>query len=319
MGGAGGFGGSSRGPGMGSGGMHGGPGMGPGGMHGGPGMGPGGMHGGPGMPPPRYHGGPGAPPPRHYRGGGCFSSFFSAIATFIIVIVIVIFTFANQGGGSSRVQIDSNTYANTTERTKLDKSVTTETDYYYDELGYISQKSVLLKGLKYFYSETGVQPVVYITDNTDASAASLYDEICSDEGHFLLVVIGSKDGSTDWEYDYCWGSAAAAIMDSEAEDIFFAYLDSYYYGDYTDEEVFANAFTSTADTIMSSTTNGFDVMKVVIIGIIIIVVLLILVSFWKARTKQKNKEQEDLERTLNTPLEEYGDSTLNDLKDKYDN
>jgi heme/copper-type cytochrome/quinol oxidase subunit 2 len=60
-------------------------------------------------------------------------------------------------------------------------------------------------------------------------------------------------------------------------------------------------------------------MKVVIIGVVIIVVLLILVSFWKARTKQKNKEQEDLERTLNTPLEEYGDSTLNDLKDKYDN
>lgn len=240
------------------------------------------------------------------------------ISTLIVVLFLLIVMSSMGMFNGSRVSINNNTYANTTERTKLDSSVTKETDYYYDELGYINQESVLLKGLQYFYSKTGVQPVIYITDNREAQAASLYDEICSDEGHFLLVVIGSKDGSTDWEYDYQWGAAASSIMDKEAEDIFFAYLDSYYYGSYTDEEVFANAFKSTADTIMSSTTNGFDVLRVMIIGVVIIIVLLILVNFWKARKAQKNKEQADLEKTLNTPLEEFGDSSLNDLKEKYD-
>lgn len=214
--------------------------------------------------------------------------------------------------------IDNQSYANTTKRTKLDASVTAETDYYYDNLGYISQQSVLLKGLKHFYSETGVQPIVYITDDQNAKAAELYDQLCHDEGHFLLVVIGAKDGSVDWEYDYVWGAAASSIMDKEAEDIFFAYLDSYYYGSFTDEEVFANAFSKTADTIMSSTTNGYDLAKVVVIGVVIVVVLMTLIQFWKAWKKQKNKEQEDLERTLNTPLEEFGNPELKDLKDKYD-
>jgi hypothetical protein len=34
---------------------------------------------------------------------------------------------------------------------------------------------------------------------------------------------------------------------------------------------------------------------------------------------QKNKEQEDLERTLNTPLETFGTTPMDDLKAKYDN
>ncbi len=54
-----------------------------------------------------------------------------------------------------------------------------------------------------------------------------------------------------------------------------------------------------------------------IVGIVVIVVVSILFKWWKKRTAQKNKEQEDLERTLNTPLETFGDS-MADLQKKYD-
>lgn len=70
-------------------------------------------------------------------------------------------------------------------------------------------------------------------------------------------------------------------------------------------------------TIAKATNKSSGVLKVFIIAIAAIVVLLIAFMWWKKKTAQKNKEQEDLERTLNTPLETFGSET-SDLEKKYD-
>ncbi len=72
-------------------------------------------------------------------------------------------------------------------------------------------------------------------------------------------------------------------------------------------------------TIAKATNHSAGVFKVLIIAAAVVIVVCILFSWWKKRTAQKNKEQEDLERTLNTPLETFGSTPMDDLKAKYDN
>lgn len=74
-----------------------------------------------------------------------------------------------------------------------------------------------------------------------------------------------------------------------------------------------------AKTIAKATNKSSGVLKVLIIAAAVIIVVCILFSWWKKRVAQKNKEQEDLERTLNTPLETFGSTPMDDLKAKYDN
>ncbi len=72
-------------------------------------------------------------------------------------------------------------------------------------------------------------------------------------------------------------------------------------------------------TIAKATNHSAGVFKVLIIAATVVIVVCILFSWWKKRTAQKNKEQEDLERTLKTPLETFGSTPMDDLKAKYDN
>ncbi len=72
-------------------------------------------------------------------------------------------------------------------------------------------------------------------------------------------------------------------------------------------------------TIAKATNPSAGVFKVLIIAAAVVIVVCILFSWWKKRTAQKNKEQEDLERTLKTPLETFGSTPVDDLKAKYDN
>ena len=66
-----------------------------------------------------------------------------------------------------------------------------------------------------------------------------------------------------------------------------------------------------------SNARVYGVAFIIVAGII--AVILILFKWWKARTAQKNKEQQDLENILNTPLQTFGNQGVNDLAEKYDN
>ena len=60
------------------------------------------------------------------------------------------------------------------------------------------------------------------------------------------------------------------------------------------------------------------VVIIVVAIIAVVVVVALLFKWWKAKKAQKNKEAEDLEKILNTPLETFGNKEVDDLKDKYE-
>ncbi|MBQ4425432.1 MAG: hypothetical protein II882_06840 [Lachnospiraceae bacterium] len=152
-------------------------------------------------------------------------------------------------------------------RTKLDKGAVSETGYYQDDLGLIKSRSVLEKGMKYFYDKTGVQPYLYLTDTLGASeimsearmaasVQSIYDDRFTDEGHALLLFYRNAGDTEPYRVCCVSGTAAGTVMDSEARDILLDYIRVFYYNTDSypggpDEQFFSDAFTRTARDIMS--------------------------------------------------------------------
>ena len=107
---------------------------------------------------------------------------------------------------------------------------------------------------------------------------------------------------------YVNGKQVSSVMDSEAIEIFWAYVDKYWYSDMSTDDMFTTIFTKTADRIMTKSTTAADVGNnaVKVIGIIVVMVL---------RRKHKAEEAKETEKILNTPLN--GDSEADDLLKKY--
>lgn len=105
-----------------------------------------------------------------------------------------------------------------------------------------------------------MQPYLYIlpngattsTQDLSRQAEKLYDQLFTDEGHFLLVFC--DDGYGSFHCGYTVGSQAKTVMDDEAVGILADYLDRYY-SDYSlsEEEIFSKTFSSTATRIMTVT------------------------------------------------------------------
>lgn len=232
-----------------------------------------------------------------------------------------------------------------------------ETEYYTDEIGWISDKEALEKGMKNFYEKTGVQPYIYITDEdaygqsvTDPDeladyAEGLYQKLFTDEGHFLLVFFSNYD--VDYVDYYICGYDAEEVMDSEAADMLLDYLDDNFYeidNGMTHEAYFSNAFDKTATEIMpvkeavattatkeateskasketsavKSEKEDSTVITSPLAGFIIIILLVgAFFLLSKHSKKKKRKAQEDME-ILQTPLEKFGDIELEALEKKYE-
>ncbi len=135
-----------------------------------------------------------------------------------------------------------------------------ETSYYHDDLGWIEEPKSLLDGMRLFYSKTGIQPYLGFVKpvsatNTDeecnAYTEQLYDQLFEDEGHLLLIYVENLDPDELGYLAYVCGSDAVSIMDDEAIDTLYQYVDQYWFNeDYTTEQVFAYALQDTAMDIM---------------------------------------------------------------------
>lgn len=285
----------------------------------------GGYHSAPPPPPPRsrhhhtvvYHDyGPDYQPPRKKR------SILSTILTLIFIIVFLrvatMLIFSLPSGTSTSIT------ASTIEREKLDSQYVITTDYYEDHIGWIESGSRLKSGMKSFFDKTGVQPYLYLVETVNGSAhpsdaemeafaENLYDELFEDEGHLLVVF---QEYDSDGQY-FCWcvaGKQAKTVFDNEARDIFFDYLDSYYYSDLDTSDFFSETFEKTGERMMEVTTSPI---VTIIIVIAVIIVISILFSWWKKVKAQKNLEAEQTERILNTPMETLGSTDTSDLEKKY--
>lgn len=266
----------------------------------------GGSH--PAPPPPRGGFHPAPPPPRggYYRRPRRRSGLrLSSLIVSIVLIAVLLTVFLAVIGGMS----DSVT-SSTIERQKLPADAVITTDYYEDHLDWVESSSRLESGMKHFFSKTGVQPYLYLTETVNGSsmptdeemesfANALYDELFEDEGH-LLVVFQEYQGDGNY---FAWcvaGKQAKTVFDKEARDIFFDYLDNYYYSDLDTSDYFSTVFEETGDRMMEVTQSP-AVTIFIVIGVV--AVLLILFTWWKKAKAQKDLEAERTERILNTPLD----------------
>ena len=287
-------------------------------------------YGRPTPPPPPGPGYYGRPPRRVYHGSRG-SSPCGCMFGFLIFVMIFIGGLFSALGGS----LGSNITKSNEKREKMDTSNTTYSNtWFVDELGWLGRGSKLIDGLKSFYKKTGVQPLVYLAEyksdydfnNYDymyAKAEALYEELFgSDEGHLLFVYFACKNdypSLMDGKAFYICGKQTEVVMDENAKSILESSYDYYYYGDtsISVEEMLAKAFTKAGKEIMKGPIRVRYVVIIIVSVVGAIVVISLLFKWWKARKAQKNKEAEDLEKILSKPLETFGKSDVDDLKDKY--
>lgn len=266
-----------------------------------------------------YHHTP-PPPRRGYYGyrRNVYTSSSSGLGTLIaclIVFAVVIFSFF-------MIASDDSDVTSTINREKIENPISYDNNCIKDELGYVENTSKLSKNLKNFYNKTGIQPYIYLKsyDETltsdsqkDNYAQNWYEQNIDNEDTFLFVYYEDQDPNEIGYMAYVNGKQVTSVMDSEAVNIFWNYIDRYWTDDsLSTVEVFTKAFNSTANTIMEKSTTSNDIIKIIciIVGIIIVIGGIIYILRMKfKRDKEKAKETVEI---LKTPLDKS-----DELRDKY--
>lgn len=266
-----------------------------------------------------YHHTP--PPPRRgyygYRRNVYISS-SSGLGTLIaclIVFAVVIFSFF-------MIASDDSDVTSTINREKIENPIPYDNNCIKDELGYVENTSKLSKNLKNFYNKTGIQPYIYLKsyDETltsdsqkDNYAQNWYEQNIDNEDTFLFVYYEDQNPNEIGYMAYVNGKQVTSVMDSEAVNIFWNYIDRYWTDDsLSTVEVFTKTFNSTANTIMEKSTTSNDIIKIIciIVGIVIVIGGIIYILRMKfKRDKEKAKETVEI---LKTPLDKS-----DELRDKY--
>lgn len=256
------------------------------------------------------------------RRSGCLTSAVTICVWCILIILFFsIISGVSEGNGSGVTK-------STVKRDKLQLHLSDEAGYYTDESGWIDNQTILERGLKEFYNETGILPYVYITDNIngdyDPSTETIeqfaewtYTELFDDEGHALLVF---WEHSSAYEYILWLGEDAAELMDNEACDILFDYLEYYYYEDVTDEEFFAYAFADAGKRIMTKTMTTGQYFSILLVVIGAVIIVFAVYKWRKARQVKEAERKKRAEEILNSPLEKFGENgdIIDELEKKYE-
>ena len=266
-----------------------------------------------------YHHTP-PPPRRGYYGyrRNVYTSSSSGLGTLIaclIVFAVVIFSFF-------MIASDDSDVTSTINREKIENPIPYDNNCIKDELGYVENTSKLSKNLKNFYNKTGIQPYIYLKsyDETltsdsqkDNYAQNWYEQNIDNEDTFLFVYYEDQNPNEIGYMAYVNGKQVTSVMDSEAVNIFWNYIDRYWTDDsLSTVEVFTKTFNSTADTIMEKSTTSNDIIKIIciIVGIVIVIGGIIYILRMKfKRDKEKAKETVEI---LKTPLDKS-----DELRDKY--
>ena len=266
-----------------------------------------------------YHHTP-PPPRRGYYGyrRNVYTSSSSGLGTLIaclIVFAVVIFSFF-------MIASDDSDVTSTINREKIENPIPYDNNCIKDELGYVENTSKLSKNLKNFYNKTGIQPYIYLKsyDETltsdsqkDNYAQNWYEQNIDNEDTFLFVYYEDQNPNEISYMAYVNGKQVTSVMDSEAVNIFWNYIDRYWTDDsLSTVEVFTKTFNSTANTIMEKSTTSNDIIKIIciIVGIVIVIGGIIYILRMKfKRDKEKAKETVEI---LKTPLDKS-----DELRDKY--
>lgn len=251
-------------------------------------------------------------------GGG-----INAIISLVIFIVVLITAFG--GFPSSNSSSTKGVPKSTQNRERLESGVGYDNNCIIDNIGWFDNVTKTEKSIKKFYDKTGVQPYIVLNayDSTlltdtakEEYAKKWYDEHIKNESTFLYMYFAEPDTDNDVGYmAYVNGKQVSSVMDSEAIEIFWAYVDKYWYSDMSTDDMFTTIFTKTADRIMTKSTTVADVGNnaVKVIGVIVVFAGIIIVMV--IRRKHKAEEAKETEKILNTPLN--GDYEADNLLKKY--
>lgn len=272
----------------------------------------------------RFYGGGFYPrPPRRSTVIVSHGGSFNAVISLIIFVVVLIAAFG--GFPSSNSSSTKSVPKSTQNRERLESGVGYDNNCIVDNIGWFDNVTKTEKSIKKFYDKTGVQPYIVLNayDSTlltdtakEEYAKKWYDEHIKNESTFLYMYFAEPDTDNDVGYmAYVNGKQVPSVMDSEAIEIFWAYVDKYWYSDMSTDDMFTTIFTKTADRIMTKSTTAADVGNnaVKVIGVIVVFAGIIVVMV--IRRKHKAEEAKETEKILNTPLNE--DSEADDLLKKY--
>ena len=282
---------------------------------------------------------PGVPPTGGAGQGGSGSGCGCGCRTVLIVFFVLLLLSAllNAFSFVSGIPLGSGGGSPTAVREALPASAVNQTGYYTDDDGdWIRDADELESGLRSFYQATGVQPYVYILPNGTTTstqqlgrqAEDLYDKLFSDEGHFLLVFC--DDGNGGFNAGYAAGTQAKTVMDDEAVGILADQLNRFYDSAPSEEQVFSRAFEETGKRIMAGsgasagsagrTADGLPTVPTFVLSLVIIGAGIALLVYYviKKRRAEQALEQQRMERILSTPLETFGDQSVEDLAKKYE-
>lgn len=243
------------------------------------------------------------------------------VAIFIFVSIMIMFFSMSIFSESGSIT------ASTTQRERVDTKNAFISDCVDDEIGWIDNEKSLSSDLKYFYEKTGCQPYIILKEydaNMDSNSArekwsqNYYDTHFAENQNVVLYTYFCDEYDEGYGNDTLFvGTESGVVMDAEAQEIFWNYLDyNWDTWDVNDNDgMFADVFEKTADRIMTVTTTSNDVKQTLIVAVIVIVLVvgsIILVSKKLKREKEKAQETIDI---LNAPLDTS--SPTDDLADKY--
>lgn len=280
--------------------------------------GSGGGYQGPNDPTPPQGGG--SHPPNSPRSShkGCITALVVLFAAMVLCGTISIILF----GAPSETSTSS-----TVEREPLPLGVVEETGYFVDSSGdWIDDPAKLDAAMRQFCMDTGVVPFLTILPNGSFNSRaeltqlsqSYYTEHYDDGNHFVLTFC--DDGHGRYNAGYYLGAQAKAVMDSEALNIFGEYLSINYDNlNLSETEIFANTYLETAERIMTTDADRDMPVRIttaVVACIIIVVIVIALVL--RNRRKAKEREQIRQQQILNTPLEKFGEDSVEKLAKEYE-
>lgn len=145
-------------------------------------------------------------------------------------------------------------------RERIDTDITFSSNCILDELGWVENPEAAGESLRAFYDATGIQPYVYFkawdasltTDSEKENYAfGWYEDHIDNESTFLYIYFAEEDSDNDVGYMvYVNGQNIDSVMDEEAVEIFWNYVDRYWYSDLSTDDMLTEIFTSTANAIM---------------------------------------------------------------------
>lgn len=241
------------------------------------------------------------------------------IAVFVVLFSIVLFFIFKSVSSNQETSY---------ERTKLDTGFAYMNDCVSDELGWLNANKVS-KGLQQFYKDTGAQPYIWLRkynginlteDEEYKVAIDFYNNNFAERQDVVLYVyFEESDPTVEGNMALIHGTLSGTIMDAEAEEIFWNYLDADWssYSEEETDEMFIDIFRRTGKSIMYHPTNIFDVLNGIQIFCSIAAVGCALIVFFKEHNRRQKEKAEETERILNTPLEELANSKADELLEKY--